>query len=116
VELNKKLAEIETGDDRAAEEAREELSTRLGEVHSRLADMDAESGPARAAALLAGQILASPLILGLTETVGLGFSEADQHRPTKSFSGGWRCAYLFFLMSPKFLPLECDLRWHERYL
>lgn len=36
--------------------------------------MEAESGPARAAALLAG----------------LGFTESDQSRPTKSFSGGWR--------------------------
>lgn len=57
MELNNKLGEIEGGDDRAAEEAREELSTRLGEVHSRLAEMDAESGPARAAALLAGQLI-----------------------------------------------------------
>lgn len=73
-ELNSKLADLEGGDDKATEDAREELSARLGEVHARLAEMDAESGPARAASLLAG----------------LGFSEADQHLPTKSFSGGWR--------------------------
>jgi len=30
------------------------VSGRLAEVHTSLADMDAESGPARAAALLAG--------------------------------------------------------------
>jgi hypothetical protein len=53
-ELNQRLSELEAGDDRTAEEAKEELSTRLGEVHARLAEMDAESGPARAALLLAG--------------------------------------------------------------
>ncbi|RPD59402.1 P-loop containing nucleoside triphosphate hydrolase protein [Lentinus tigrinus ALCF2SS1-7] len=73
--LNAKLAELDSeGDDKRFEDAREEAQTRLAEVHARLADMEAESGPARAAALLAG----------------LGFSEEDQHRPTKSFSGGWR--------------------------
>ncbi|KAI0735884.1 P-loop containing nucleoside triphosphate hydrolase protein [Earliella scabrosa] len=73
--LNAKLAELEgEGDDKRFEDAREEAQTRLAEVHARLADMEAESGPARAAALLAG----------------LGFSEEDQKRPTKSFSGGWR--------------------------
>ncbi|KAI9567006.1 P-loop containing nucleoside triphosphate hydrolase protein [Boletus coccyginus] len=73
--LNAKLAELEIeGDDKRFEDAREEAATRLAEVHTRLSDMDAESGPSRAAALLAG----------------LGFSEADQARPTKSFSGGWR--------------------------
>ncbi|KAG8801063.1 hypothetical protein FRB91_010051 [Serendipita sp. 411] len=74
MDFNKKLAELESGDDKATEEAREELSARLGEVHTKLAEMDAESGPARAATLLSG----------------LGFSEADQQMPTKSFSGGWR--------------------------
>ena len=73
-QLNAKLAELEAGDDRATEDAREELSARLGEVHQRLTEMDAESGPSRASALLAG----------------LGFSEEDQKMPTKSFSGGWR--------------------------
>ncbi|KAI0056767.1 P-loop containing nucleoside triphosphate hydrolase protein [Artomyces pyxidatus] len=60
--------------DARLEEARDEVSARMAEVHASLADMDAESGPSRAAALLAG----------------LGFDEADQSRPTKSFSGGWR--------------------------
>ena len=73
--LNAKLQELEgEGDDKRFEDARDEASTRLTEVHTRLAEMEAESGPARAAALLAG----------------LGFSEEDQSRPTKSFSGGWR--------------------------
>ena len=55
-QLNAKLAELESeGDDKRFEDAREEAQTRLAEVHARLADMDAESGPARAAALLAGE-------------------------------------------------------------
>ncbi|KIJ21334.1 hypothetical protein PAXINDRAFT_5505 [Paxillus involutus ATCC 200175] len=73
--LNAKLAELEKeGDDKRFEDAREEASSRMAEVHARLSDMDAESGPSRAATLLAG----------------LGFTEADQSKPTKSFSGGWR--------------------------
>ena len=40
--------------DSRLEEARDEVSVRLGEVHASLADMEAESGPARAAVLLAG--------------------------------------------------------------
>jgi len=73
--LESQLAELDKeGDDKRFEDAREELSTRLAEVHNRLAEMDAASGPARAASLLAG----------------LGFDDEDQKRPTKSFSGGWR--------------------------
>ncbi|KAJ6626961.1 P-loop containing nucleoside triphosphate hydrolase protein [Mycena sp. CBHHK59/15] len=73
--LNATLATLEAeGDDKRFVDAREEASSRLADVHTRLSDMDAESGPARAAALLAG----------------LGFDEADQQRQTKSFSGGWR--------------------------
>ncbi|KAF8213772.1 P-loop containing nucleoside triphosphate hydrolase protein [Mycena galopus ATCC 62051] len=73
--LNATLTSLEAeGDDKRFVDAREEASSRLADVHSRLSEMDAESGPARAAALLAG----------------LGFDEADQKRPTKSFSGGWR--------------------------
>ncbi|KIJ32071.1 hypothetical protein M422DRAFT_185112, partial [Sphaerobolus stellatus SS14] len=73
--LNAKLSELEKeNDEKRFDDAREEAEARLAEVHERLADMEAETGPARAAALLAG----------------LGFSEEDQQRPTKSFSGGWR--------------------------
>ncbi|KAI0825394.1 P-loop containing nucleoside triphosphate hydrolase protein [Trametes gibbosa] len=73
--LNATLSELDKeGDDKRFEDARDEAQTRLAEVHARLAEMEAETGPARAAALLAG----------------LGFSEEDQKRPTKSFSGGWR--------------------------
>lgn len=53
--LNAKLTELEAeGDEKRFVDAQEEASSRLAEVHARLADMDAESGPARAAALLAG--------------------------------------------------------------
>ena len=53
--LNATLVELDAeGDDKRFVDAREEASSRLAEVHARLADMEAESGPARAAALLAG--------------------------------------------------------------
>ena len=47
---------------------------RIGEIHTRLADIDAHTAPARAATILAG----------------LGFDEAQQQRPVGEFSGGWR--------------------------
>src|SRR5262245_15502389 len=47
---------------------------RIGEIHARLADIDAWSAEARAAEIL----------------VGLGFTQNDLSRPTKEFSGGWR--------------------------
>ena len=56
--LNAHLAELDAtpaGEvDARLEETRDEVSGRLAEVHASLADMEAESGPARAAALLAG--------------------------------------------------------------
>lgn len=60
VMLDTKLAELDTeGDEKRFEDAREDLSSRLAEVHSRLAEMDAASGPARAASLLAGMHMAT---------------------------------------------------------
>ena len=47
---------------------------KIAELHERMAAIDGYSGPARAAQLLDG----------------LGFSHADQQKPVKSFSGGWR--------------------------
>ena len=47
---------------------------RIAEIQTRLADIGAHSAPARAAEILAG----------------LGFSHADQQRPSREFSGGWR--------------------------
>jgi ATP-binding cassette, subfamily F, member 3 len=58
------LAEAETAKD----------AHRIAEIHTRLADIDAHSAPARAASILSG----------------LGFSAADQARPCAEFSGGWR--------------------------
>jgi ATP-binding cassette, subfamily F, member 3 len=47
---------------------------RIAEIQTRLADIGSHAAPARAASILAG----------------LGFSDADQHRPCAEFSGGWR--------------------------
>jgi ATP-binding cassette subfamily F protein 3 len=47
---------------------------RIGDIHARLADIDAWSAEARAAEIL----------------VGLGFTQGDLSRATKEFSGGWR--------------------------
>src|SRR5579863_5589116 len=47
---------------------------RIAEIQTRLADIEAHSAPARAAAILSG----------------LGFSSDDQNRPCSEFSGGWR--------------------------
>ena len=59
--LNARLAELDAtppGDlDVRIDEAKDEVSGRLAEVHASLAEMEAESGPARAAALLAGESL-----------------------------------------------------------
>jgi ATP-binding cassette, subfamily F, member 3 len=57
--------------------AEAELATeanRIAEIQTRLADIGAHSAPARAAEILAG----------------LGFSHAEQQRPSSEFSGGWR--------------------------
>ncbi|WP_011581091.1 MULTISPECIES: ABC-F family ATP-binding cassette domain-containing protein [Chelativorans] len=84
---------------------------RIAEIQTRLADIDAHSAEARAAAILAG----------------LGFGPAAQKRPASSFSGGWRmrvalAAVLFaepdllLLDEPtNYLDLEGTL-WLEGYL
>ncbi len=85
--------------------------TRIAEIQTRLADIDAWSAEARAATILKG----------------LGFDEPDQHRPCADFSGGWRmrvalAAVLFaqpdllLLDEPtNYLDLEGAL-WLESYL
>ncbi|HEX3666760.1 MAG TPA: ABC-F family ATP-binding cassette domain-containing protein [Rhizomicrobium sp.] len=85
--------------------------SRLGEIHTRLEAIDAWSAPARAASILAG----------------LGFSAAEQHRPCREFSGGWRMRValagilfsapdLLLLDEPtNYLDLEGVL-WLEDYL
>ena len=57
-----------------AEAEHEEDAHRIGEIHERLNAIDAHGAPACAARILAG----------------LGFTEAAQHQPLASFSGGWR--------------------------
>lgn len=55
--LNEQLAQLESeNDEKRFDDAREEASSRLAEVHASLAEMEAETGPARAAALLAGAL------------------------------------------------------------
>lgn len=95
------LAEAETADDPA----------RIADIHQRLADIDAHTAPARAAAILAG----------------LGFDTDEQQRPCREFSGGWRmrvalAAVLFtqpdllLLDEPtNYLDMEGAL-WLESYL
>lgn len=56
------------------ESEKDDLTARLGEIQKSLLDMEAETGPARASSLLAG----------------LGFTDEDQKKPTRAFSGGWR--------------------------
>jgi len=58
------LAEAETATD----------PYRIGDIHTRLIDIDAHAAPARAAAILHG----------------LGFDAEAQARPCSDFSGGWR--------------------------
>ncbi|GAA5957232.1 hypothetical protein JCM8115_006923 [Rhodotorula mucilaginosa] len=59
---------------RKVERKKDDAISRLGEVQKLLIEIDADSGPSRAAELLAG----------------LGFSRQDQDMPTRAFSGGWR--------------------------
>ncbi len=89
----------------------EEDGHELGDIHTRLADINAHDAPARAARILAG----------------LGFSEEEQARPLSSFSGGWRmrvalAAMLFaepdllLLDEPtNYLDLE-GVMWLEHFL
>ncbi|WP_074221514.1 ABC-F family ATP-binding cassette domain-containing protein [Rhodovulum sp. ES.010] len=84
---------------------------RIAEIQTRLADIDAWSAEARAAAILKG----------------LGFTEAEQAMPCSAFSGGWRMRValagvlfarpdLLLLDEPtNYLDLEGTL-WLESYL
>jgi ATP-binding cassette subfamily F protein 3 len=110
------LVEIVLAADKERASLLEEAETatdpnRIADIQVRLADIDAYSAEARAASILAG----------------LGFDEAAQQRPVKSFSGGWRmrvalAAVLFaepdllLLDEPtNYLDLEGTL-WLEDYI
>ncbi|GFZ42543.1 Probable ATP-binding cassette sub-family F member 3 homolog [Saitozyma sp. JCM 24511] len=119
-ELNARLEALETAlkaDGEGAEEKsameseRDEISAKLGDVQKMLIEMEAETAPARAAALLAG----------------LGFEEEVQKNPTRSFSGGWRMRLALaraLFVKPDLLMLDepsnnLDLNalaWLEDYL
>jgi ATP-binding cassette subfamily F protein 3 len=85
--------------------------TRIAEIQTRLADIDAWSAEARASAILKG----------------LGFTYAEQQQPCSAFSGGWRMRValagvqfsapdLLLLDEPtNYLDLEGAL-WLESYL
>jgi ATP-binding cassette subfamily F protein 3 len=66
-------ADLERADLLARAEAAHDAHD-IAEIQTRLADIDAHSAPARAAAILHG----------------LGFDAAAQRRPLSEFSGGWR--------------------------
>ncbi|MFP7673230.1 ABC-F family ATP-binding cassette domain-containing protein [Marivita sp. S0852] len=105
---------LEADTERAALMAEAETATdasRIAEVQTRLADIDAWSAEARAASILKG----------------LGFDSADQQMPCSAFSGGWRMRValagvlfaqpdLLLLDEPtNYLDLEGAL-WLESYL
>ncbi|KAK4157061.1 hypothetical protein C8A00DRAFT_40543 [Chaetomidium leptoderma] len=82
-EINQKLADIEaqrvsmadTSTDAAKlDKDREAQDQRLGDIQSKLAEMESDKAESRAASILAG----------------LGFSPERQQFATKTFSGGWR--------------------------
>ena len=85
--------------------------SRIAEVQTRLADIDAWSAEARAGAILRG----------------LGFDHADQQKPCSAYSGGWRMRvalaavlfsapdYLLLDEPTNYLDLEGAL-WLENYL
>ncbi len=85
--------------------------TRIAEIHTRLADIDAYSAEARASSILKG----------------LGFDAEEQLQPCSAFSGGWRMRvalaavlfsepdYLLLDEPTNYLDLEGSL-WLEAYL
>ncbi|ETX30698.1 ABC-F family ATP-binding cassette domain-containing protein [Roseivivax isoporae] len=106
------VLEADTERARLMAEAEEAVDgTRIAEVQTRLADIDAWSAEARAAAILKG----------------LGFDDAEQRMPCSAFSGGWRMRValagvlfaqpdLLLLDEPtNYLDLEGAL-WLESYL
>lgn len=74
VDVEKEQLEKELERLSVADQDDDHVSARLDEVYARLDELDADTAESRA-----GKIL-----------FGLGFTPEMQHRPTNSFSGGWR--------------------------
>jgi hypothetical protein len=99
--LNARLSELDATprgeSDARLEEMRDEVSGRLAEVHASLADMDAESGPSRAAALLAGEFVGilSDAISKVSDSNqvldSVRGTKAGQQSLSREVGGAWNC-------------------------
>lgn len=109
-ELNKKLNDMDIGDEKAGDEEGE-IGDRLNEIYERMSELGSASAEARASKILHG----------------LGFNEEMQKRSTNLFSGGWRMRISLaraLYIQPTVLLLDeptnhLDLRavlWLEEYL
>ena len=120
--LNARLAELEGQDsDVRLDEAKDEISARLTEVHASLADMDAESGPARAAALLAGNsglftIDGHAGLTTLDAQVLDSLKQTSQDLRNRSVEVGGQSLLSRPDEVPYYVRLECGWLWRGHYL
>jgi ATP-binding cassette subfamily F protein 3 len=66
--------ELSEEEKKSLEADKDQLNTELKEVFSKLSEIESDKAESKASAILAG----------------LGFDAAQQKRPTREFSGGWR--------------------------
>jgi ATP-binding cassette subfamily F protein 3 len=71
---NDEEEELTDDEKKALEAEKDQLNTELKEVFSKLSEIESDKAESKASAILAG----------------LGFGAAEQKRPTREFSGGWR--------------------------